>query len=87
MVAHDVVASAGAVAAWALSEEGDDPGGPVCVEAAERSGPVGRISKETTWAIKVNRAELTMGCGIFFSQFSNKDLGFENQGFQISNQN
>jgi hypothetical protein len=48
------------------------PGGPVWAESVERSGPVAKISKETTWAIKVNRAELTMGYGKFFSQFSNK---------------
>jgi hypothetical protein len=30
-------------------------------------GPPVRISKETTWAIKVNQAELTMGCGKLFS--------------------
>jgi hypothetical protein len=42
-----------------------------------RSRPVAKISKEMTWAIKVNRAELTMCCGKFFSQFSNKDLGFK----------
>jgi hypothetical protein len=47
-------------------------GGPIWAESVKRSGPVAKISKETTWAIKVNRAELTMGCGKFFSQFSNK---------------
>jgi hypothetical protein len=83
MAAHGVAASAGAVAAWALFEEGDDPGGPVCVESAEQSGPVGRISKETTWAIKVNRAKLTMGCGKIFWQFSNKDLGFKIKDFKF----
>jgi hypothetical protein len=52
------------------------PGWPVWAESVERSGPDAKISKEMTWAIKVNHAELTMGCGKFFSQFSNKDLGF-----------
>jgi hypothetical protein len=46
-------------------------------------GPAARISKETTWAIKVSRAELTMGCGKLFSQFSNKDLGFKIKDFKF----
>jgi hypothetical protein len=36
-----------------------------------------------TWVIKVNHAELTMGCGKFFSQFSNKDLGFKIKDFKF----
>jgi hypothetical protein len=36
------------------------------------SGLVAKFSKEMTWAIMVNRAELTMGCGKFFSQFQTK---------------
>jgi hypothetical protein len=67
MAAHGTAAPAGAVAARALSEEGDDPRG---AKLAERSGPVVRIFKKTTWAIKVNRAELAMGYGKFYSQFS-----------------
>jgi hypothetical protein len=59
------------------------PGGPVWVESVERSGPVAKISKEMTWAIEVNRAELTMGCGKFFSQFSNNDLGFKIKDFKF----
>jgi hypothetical protein len=59
------------------------PEWPVWAESTERSGPVVRFSKETTWAIKVNRAELTMGCGKFFSQFSNKDLGFKIKDFKF----
>jgi hypothetical protein len=59
------------------------PGGPVWAKSAEWSGPVARISKETTWAIKVNRAELKMGCGKLFSQFSNKDLGFKIKDFKF----
>jgi hypothetical protein len=47
------------------------------------SGPVAKISEEMTWAIKVNRAELIMGCGKFFSQFSNKDLGFKIKDFKF----
>jgi hypothetical protein len=49
------------------------------------SGPVAKISKEMTWTMKVNWAELTMGCGKFFSQFSNKDLVFKIKNFD-SNQ-
>jgi hypothetical protein len=58
-------------------------GGPVWDESVERSRPDAKLSKETTWAIKVNRAELTMGCGKFFSQFSNKDLGFKIKDFKF----
>jgi hypothetical protein len=47
------------------------------------AGPAARISKETTWAIKLNRAELTMGSGKLFSQFSNKDLGFKIKDFKF----
>jgi hypothetical protein len=36
-----------------------------------------------TWAIKVNQAELTMGCGKLFSQFSNIDLGFKIKDFKF----
>jgi hypothetical protein len=38
---------------------------------------------EMTLAIKVNWAELTMGCRKFFSQFSNKDLGFKIKDFKF----
>jgi hypothetical protein len=65
------------------TEEEENPGRPVWAESAERSGPVTRFSKEMTWAIKVNRVELTMDCGKFFSQFSNKDLGFKIKDFKI----
>jgi hypothetical protein len=58
-------------------------GGPVWDESVERSRPVVKLSKEMTWAIKVNQAELTMGCGKFFSQFSNKDLGFKIKDFKF----
>jgi hypothetical protein len=47
------------------------------------AGSAVRISKETTWANKVNRAELTLGCGKLFSQFSNKDLGFKIKDFKF----
>jgi hypothetical protein len=47
------------------------------------AGPAARISMETTWAIKVNRAELTMGCGKLFSQFPNKDLCFKIKYFKF----
>jgi hypothetical protein len=47
------------------------------------AGPAMRISKETTWDIKVNWAELTMGFGKLFSQFSNKDLGFKIKDFKF----
>jgi hypothetical protein len=80
MAVHGAAAPAGAVAARALSEEGDDLG---WAESVERSRPVAKISKEMTWAIKVNQAKLTMGCGIFFSQFSNKDLGFKIKDFKF----
>jgi hypothetical protein len=121
MAACGVATPAGAVAARALSDEGDDPGltdrvGPpvskreamaesdkqreggdgrirqaarwrrrpnrtssekeVTAKLDKRSRPIAKISKEMTWAIKVDRAKLTMGCGKFFSKFSNKDLGF-----------
>jgi hypothetical protein len=59
------------------------PGGPVWAESVERSRPVVKISMETTWAIKVNRADLTMGCGKFLSQFLNKDLGFKIKDFKF----
>ncbi len=52
-------------------------------ESDKRSRPVVKISKEMTWAIKVDRAKLTMGCGIFFSNFSNKDLGFKIKDFEF----
>jgi hypothetical protein len=58
-------------------------GGPVWDESVERSRPVVKISREMTWAIEVNRAELTMSCGKFFSQFSNKDLGFKIKDFKF----
>jgi hypothetical protein len=45
VAAHSVVAPAGAVAARALSDEGDDPG---WAESDEGSRPVAKISKETT---------------------------------------
>jgi hypothetical protein len=71
-----------------LSDEGDDPGltdsvGPpvsereAMAESDKWSRPVAKISKEMSWAIKVDRGKLTMGCGKFFSKFSNKDLGFK----------
>jgi hypothetical protein len=66
-----------------MTEEEESPGGPVWAESAEQSGPVARFSKETTWVIKVNHVELTMGCGKFFSQFSNKDLGFKIKDFKF----
>jgi hypothetical protein len=44
---------------------------------------LGRLSKEMTWGIKVNRAELIMGSGKLFSQFSNKDLGFKIKDFKF----
>jgi hypothetical protein len=59
------------------------PGAPVWAESVERSRPVAKISKKMTWAIKMNRAELTMGRGKFFSQFSNKDLGFKIKDFKF----
>jgi hypothetical protein len=54
---------------------------PECVglewaEVGLGAGPAVRISK-------VNRAELTMGCGKLFSQFSNKDLGFKIKDFKF----
>jgi hypothetical protein len=52
-------------------------------EVGPRARLVGRISKETTWAIKVNQAKLTMGCGKLFSQFSNKDFGFKIKDFKF----
>jgi hypothetical protein len=74
--------------ARALSDEGDDPGltdsvGPpvsereAMAESDKWSRPVAKISKEMAWAIKVDQAKLAMGCGKFFSKFSNKDLGFK----------
>jgi hypothetical protein len=42
-----------------------------------------KISKEMTWAIKVDQARLTMGCGKYFSKFSNKDLGFKIKDFKF----
>jgi hypothetical protein len=42
-----------------------------------------KISKEMTWAIKVDRAKLTTGYGKFFSKFSNKDLGFKIKDFKL----
>jgi hypothetical protein len=52
-------------------------------EVGPGAGPAARISRETTWAIKVNRAELTIGCGQLFSQFSNKDLSFKIKDFKF----
>jgi hypothetical protein len=83
MGGHPKVAPTGAVAAQVLSEEVTTPGGLVWAESAEWSGPAARISVEMTWAIKLNRAELTMGCGKFFSKFSNKDLGFKIKDFKF----
>jgi hypothetical protein len=80
LAAHGAAARAGAVAARALSDEGDDPG---WAESNERSRPVVKISKEIMWAIKVDRAKLTMGYGKFFSKFSNKDLGFKIKDFKF----
>jgi hypothetical protein len=74
LATHGAAAPAGAVAARALSDEGDDLG---WAESDERSRLAMKISKEMTWAIKVDRARLTMGCGKYFSKFSNKDLGFK----------
>jgi hypothetical protein len=54
-------------------------------ESDKRSRPVVKISKEMTWAIKVDRVKLTMGCGKFFSKFSNKDLGFKIKDFKFQN--
>jgi hypothetical protein len=93
-VAHGVAMPAGAVAAQTLSNEGDDPrltdrvGPPVSerevtAESDKRSRLVVKISKEMTWAIKVDWAKLTMGCGKFFSKFSNKDLGFKIKDFKF----
>jgi hypothetical protein len=89
-----VAMPAGAMAARALFDEGDDPGltdrvGPpvsereATAESDKRSMPVAKISKEMTWAIKVDRAKLTMCCGKFFSKFSNKDLGFKIKDFKF----
>jgi hypothetical protein len=47
------------------------------------AGPAASISMETTWAIMVNWAKLTMGYGKLFSQFSNKDLGFKIKYFKF----
>jgi hypothetical protein len=80
LAAHGAAAPAGAVAAWALTDEGDDPG---WAESDERCRPVAKISKEMTWAITVDRAKLTMGGGKFFSKFSNKDLGFKIKDFKF----
>jgi hypothetical protein len=52
-------------------------------EVGPGAGPAARISKEMTWGIKVNRAELIMGSGKLFSQFSNKDLGFKIKDFKF----
>jgi hypothetical protein len=65
MAARGVATPAGAVVARALSDEGDDPGltdrvGPpvsereVTAESDKRSRAVVKISKEMTWAIKVD---------------------------------
>jgi hypothetical protein len=94
MAARGVATPAGAVAARALSDEGDDPGltgrvGPpvsereATTESDKRSRPAAKISKEMTWAIKVDQTKLTMGCGKFFSKFSNKDLGFKIKDFKF----
>jgi hypothetical protein len=48
------------------------PIGSVWAELVEQSGLDAKISKETTWAIKVNQAELTMGCGKNFHNFQTK---------------
>jgi hypothetical protein len=80
LAAHGAAAPAGVVAARALSDEGDDPG---WADSDERSRPVAKITKEMTWAIKVDRAKLTMGCGKFFSKSSNKDLGFKIKEFKF----
>jgi hypothetical protein len=80
LAAHGAAAPIVAVAARALSNEGDDPG---WAESDERSKPVVKIFKEMTWAIKVDRAKLTLGCGKFFSKFSNKDLGFKIKDFKF----
>jgi hypothetical protein len=55
----------------------------VAAESDKRSRPVVKNSKEMTWAIKVDQAKLTMGCGKFFSKFSNKDLGFKTKDFKF----
>jgi hypothetical protein len=52
-------------------------------ESDKRSRPVAKISKEMTWAIKVDQAKLTTGCGKFFSKFSNNDLGFKIKDFKF----
>jgi hypothetical protein len=52
-------------------------------EVGPRAGPAARLFEETTWAIKVNQAELTIGCGKLFSQFSNTDLGFKIKDFKF----
>jgi hypothetical protein len=61
---------------------------PECVrlewaEVGPGAGPAARISMETSWAIKVNQAELTMGCGKLFTQFSNKYLGLKIKDFKF----
>jgi hypothetical protein len=73
----------GATAARARPRKVTTLGRPVWAESVERIGPVAKIAEETTWAIQVNRAELTMGCGKFFSQFSNKDLCFKIKDFKF----
>jgi hypothetical protein len=94
MAARGMATLAGAVAARPLSVECDDPGltdrvGPpvsereATAESDKRSRPVAKISIEMTWAIKVDRAKLTMGCGKFFSTFSKKDLGFKIKDFKF----
>jgi hypothetical protein len=80
LAVHGVTVPTGAVAARALSDEGDDPG---WAESDERSRLVAKISKEMTWAIRVDRAKLTMGCGKFFSKFSNNELGFKIKDFKF----
>jgi hypothetical protein len=89
-----VAMPAGAMAARALFDEGDDPGltdrvGPpvsereATTELEKRSRPVVKISKEMTCAIKVDWVKLTIGCGKFFSKFSNKYLGFKIKDFKF----
>jgi hypothetical protein len=62
----------GATAARARPRKVTTPIGSVWAELVEQSGLDAKISKETTWAIKVNQAELTMGCGKNFHNFQTK---------------
>jgi hypothetical protein len=102
-----VATPTGAVAAQALSDEGDNPGltdrvgPPVSVREAtadsdkrSRRRPnrtsgagddrIGQAEQAGCENFKGNdlgyqggSGQLTMGCGKFFSKFSNKDLGFK----------